>query len=106
MSDAERDVLRMYERSKLVEEDLIETSHVNQLAWTLVALLAGLAIWLCIALVNAENQRHALMTNKCADPLFKGELDQKCLVMVHSRAHWWEHVGYALTHVRPTAPAK
>ena len=106
MSDVEREVLKMYDRSKPVDEDLFETSNVNQLAWTLVALLAGLAIWLCIVLVGAENQRHALVTNKCADPLFKGELDQKCLVMVRSRDHWWEHVGYALTHVRPTAPEK
>ena len=106
MSDVEREVLKMYDRSKPVDEDLFETSNVNQLAWTLVALLAGLAVWLCIALVSAENQRHALVTNRCADPLFKGELDHKCLVMVQSRDHWWEHVGYSLTHVRPVAPAK
>ncbi|GGE67036.1 hypothetical protein [Massilia psychrophila] len=106
MSDVEREVLKMYDRSKPVDEDLFETSNVNQLAWTLVALLAGLVMWLCIALVNAENQRHALMTNKCADPLFKGELDQQCLVMVRSRDHWWQHLGYALTHVTPAAAPK
>ena len=106
MSDVEKEVLRIYDRSKPVEEDLFETSHVNQVAWTLAVLFGGLVIWLCIALVNAENQRYALMTKKCADPLFKGELDQKCLVMVHSRDHWWEHLGYALMNVRPSAPAK
>jgi hypothetical protein len=96
----------MYDGSKPVDEDLFETSHVNQLAWTLVVLLGGIAIWLSIALVSAENQRHALMTNKCADPLFKGELDQKCLVMVRSRDHWWQHLTYAATHLRPAAPTK
>ena len=106
MSDVEREVLRIYDRSKPVEEDLFETSHVNQVAWTLVAVLAGLVFWLAIALVNAENQRHALMTNKCADPLFKGELDRKCLVMVRSRDHWWEHLGYGLTNLRPPTPSR
>jgi hypothetical protein len=106
MSDVEREVLRIYDQSKPVEEDLFETSHVNQVAWTLLALLAGLVFWFAIALVNAENQRYALITNKCADPLFKGELDKKCLVMVHSRDHWWEHLGYALTNLRPPAPTK
>ncbi|MDL2355842.1 MAG: hypothetical protein QFF03_11350 [Pseudomonadota bacterium] len=103
---SEREVLKIYDGSKPREEDLFETSNVNQLAWTLVVLFGGLLIWLCIALANAENQRYALITNKCADPLFKGELDQKCLVMVHSRAHWWEHVGYAMMHVTPPAPVK
>jgi hypothetical protein len=106
MSDVEREVLKIYDRSKPVEEDLFETSHVNQVAWTLVAVLTGLVFWFAIALVNAENQRYALITNKCADPLFKGELDKKCLVMVRSRDHWWEHLGYALTNLRPATPAK
>ena len=106
MSDVEQNLIKIYDGSKPRDEDLFETSHVNQVAWTLVVLLSGFAIWLCIALVNAENQRHALMTKKCADPLFKGELDQKCLVMVRSRDHWWNQVGYAMTHVRPAAPTK
>lgn len=106
MSDVEREVLRIYDQSKPVEENLFETSHVNQVAWTLVVVFAGLVFWLAIALVNAENQRYALMTNKCADPLFKGELDQKCLVMVRSRDHWWEHLGHALTNLRPPTPTK
>jgi hypothetical protein len=107
MSDVEREVLKMYDRSKPVDEDLFETSNVNQLAWTLAAIFGGLVIWLCIALVNAENQRFALANGKCQDPLFKGEIDQKCLVMAHSRDHWWEHAWYALTHVKPSAlPSK
>ncbi|MBC7455303.1 MAG: hypothetical protein H7335_16725 [Massilia sp.] len=105
-ADVERKVLRIYDGSKPRDEDLFETSNVNQLAWTLVVLLSGIVIWLCIALVNAENQRHALMTDKCADPLFKGELDYKCLVMVRSRDHWWQHLTYATTHFRPVASPK
>jgi hypothetical protein len=104
MSDVEREVLKIYDGSRPVEEDLFETSNVNQLAWTLAVLFAGIVIWLSIALVNAENQRYALMTNKCPDPLFKGSIDQQCLVMVHSRDHWWEHLWYAMTHVTPPKP--
>ena len=101
MSDVERKVLEMYEGARPREEDLFETSHVNHVAWSLVVILAGVVIWLCIALVNAENQRHALMTNKCQDPVFKGEVDKACLYTVRSRDHWWEDLGYAFIHVRP-----
>jgi hypothetical protein len=104
MSDAERDILKIYEGSRPKEENLFETSNVNQLAWTLVVVFAFATLWLCIALVNAENQRYALMTNKCADPLFKGEIDRQCLVMVHSREHWWEHLWYGVSHVSPPKP--
>jgi hypothetical protein len=104
MSDIEKKVLQMFDRSKPAEEDLFETSHVNQIAWSLAVLFAGIIFWLCIALVNAENQRYALMTNKCADPLFKGEVDQRCLVVVRSRDHWWQHLWYAMTNVTPTPP--
>ena len=104
MSDAEREILKIYEGSRPTEEDLFETSNVNQLAWTLVVVFAFATIWLCIALVNAENQRYALMTNKCPDPLFKGEIDRQCLVLVHSREHWWQHLWYGVTHVKPPRP--
>jgi hypothetical protein len=104
MSDAERDILKIYEGSRPKEENLFETSNVNQLAWTLVVVFAFAILWLCIALVNAENQRYALMTNKCADPLFKGEIDRQCLVMVHSREHWWQHLWYGVSHVKPPRP--
>jgi hypothetical protein len=105
MSDAEREVLKIYEGSRPTVEDLFETSNVNQLAWTLVVVFAGIILWFAIALVNAENQRFALMSNKCPDPLFKGAIDQQCLVTVHSRDHWWQHLWYAVTHVTP-APVK
>jgi hypothetical protein len=44
------------------------------------------------------------MSNKCPDPVFKGAIDQQCLARVHSREHWWQHLGYAMTHVMPSAP--
>jgi hypothetical protein len=104
MSDAEREILKIYDGSRPTEEDLFETSNVNQLAWTLVVVFAFAIIWLGIALVNAENQRYALMTHKCADPLFKGEIDRQCLVTVHAREHWWENLWYGVTHVSPPRP--
>jgi hypothetical protein len=104
MSEAERKLLKIYDGSRPNEEDLFETSNVNQLAWTLVVVFAGVIIWLCIALVNAENQRYALISKKCQDPLFKAEIDQQCLVHVHSREHWWQHLWYGFTHVVPASP--
>lgn len=102
MSDAEKKILRIYDGSRPVDEDLFETSYVNHAAWTLAVLMAGLAVWLAIALVNAENQRHALMTKQCLDPVFKGEVDMVCMQVVNSREHWWEHLWYGMTHLRPT----
>ena len=74
--------------------------------WGLAVLLLGVVFWLCVALVNAENQRYAMMTNKCPDPVFAGSIDKHCLVTVRSRDHWWEHLGYAITHVSPEGPPK
>jgi hypothetical protein len=101
MSDAEKKILKIYDGSRPVDEDLFETSRVNQVAWTLVVLMVGLAVWLAIALVNAENQRHALMTKQCLDPVFKGEVDMVCMQVVNSREHWWEHLWYGMTHLKP-----
>lgn len=103
MSDVEKKILKIYDGSRPVEEDLFETNMINQLAWTLVVLLLGLAVWLAIALVNAENQRNALMTKQCVDPVFKGEIDQVCLQVVESRPHWWNHLWYGMTHLHPEA---
>lgn len=99
-NDVEREVLKMYDGSRPNEDDLFETSHVNHYAWALAIFSAGVAIWLAIALVSAENQRYALMTNKCPDPLFEGGVDKACLETVRSRDHWWEHLWVAVTHVR------
>jgi hypothetical protein len=106
MSDKEEKLLKIYDGSHPVEEDLFERSYVNQVAWTLVVVLTTLLVWMTIALVNAENQRHALMTQKCADPIFKGEIDRACLQVVDSRPHFWEHIGYAMWHWRPEKSAK
>jgi hypothetical protein len=70
-------------------------------AWSLVVVFLGLIFWLSLALLNAENQRNALITKQCADPIFKGELDRKCLRTVQSREHWWQHLTYALSHISP-----
>ena len=103
MSDVEKRILRMYDKSRPDEADLYDTSHVNHWAWSLAAVFVFIAVWLAIALVNAENQRHALMTRQCEDIAFKGEIDKKCLVTVKSRDHWWEHLWHAVTHVRPSS---
>lgn len=99
--EAEKKILKIYDGSLPVEDDLFETNMINQLAWTLVVLFAGLALWLAIALVNAENQRHALATHQCVDQVFKAEVDVACMQVVKSRPHWWEHLWYGMTHVRP-----
>jgi hypothetical protein len=104
MSDAEGKTLKIYDRSKPVDEELTDTSYYLHWLWGVVAVLVGMVFWLCIALVNAENQRYALVTNKCADPVFKGEIDRRCLLTVRSRDHWWEHLWYGVTHVKPEAP--
>jgi hypothetical protein len=101
MSDAEKKLLKIYDGSRPVEDDLFETSNVNHVAWSLVVVLAGVVIWFAIALVNAENQRNALIGKQCQDPVFKGEIDRACMQMVQSRDHWWEHLWYGVTHLRP-----
>ena len=44
------------------------------------------------------------MTNRCPDPVFKGEIDRQGLLTVRSRDHWWNHLWYALSHVKPERP--
>ncbi len=101
MSGKEKDVMTMFRESEPSEDGLFEHSYVNHLAWSLLVVAIGLVLWLAIALVNAENQRNALMTKACVDPVFKNELDLKCLTLVRSREHWWQHLAYALVHLRP-----
>ena len=103
MSEKETKLLKIYDGSRPTEEDLFERSYVNHVGWTLAVMFGALSIWLSIALINAENQRNALATKQCADPLFKGEVVAKCMVLVRSRDHWWEHWWYAVTNVRQTA---
>jgi hypothetical protein len=104
MSEKEGKILKIYDGSIPREEDLYDLTWVNQVAWTLAVVFGGIIIWLAIALVNAENQRYAMASGKCADPVFKGSFDQKCLSLVQSRDHWWEHLWYGVTHVKPEAP--
>jgi len=106
MSDVEGKILKMYDKSKPETEDLFDSSNWNHLAWCLTVAFGGLVVWLSIALVNAENQRNALMTNKCPDPVFKGSIDHQCLRTVRSRDHWWEHLWYGATHIKPEQPPK
>ena len=101
MSDSEKKILKIYDGSRPVDDDLFETSHVNHIAWTLALLMTALALWLGIALVNAENQRHALLSKQCQDPMFVTEVDMTCLQVVDSRPHWWDHLWYGVTHLRP-----
>ena len=101
MSKAEEKLLKIYDGSMPNEEGLFEIRYINQLAWSLVVVLIGVVIWLSIALINAENQRNALMTKQCADPVFKGEVDRKCLELVSSREHWWQHLWYGVSHLSP-----
>ena len=103
MNDAEKKILKIYDGSRPVDEDLFETSYVNHIAWTLAVLMTGVALWFGIALVNAENQRYALLTKQCQDPMFKTEVDMACLQVVDSRPHWWDHLWYGVTHLHPEA---
>ena len=69
---------------------------MKQLPWALLVVALGLAVWLALALVGAENMRHALMNKAC--PPIHGQVDSHCLADVSSREHWWQHLGYAMTH--------
>lgn len=100
MNDKEKDVLAMFDKSQPKESDLFETSTVNHLAWSLLVIAIGVIFWFALALVNAENRRNAYASNACPDPVFKGAVDPHCMVNVQSREHWWEHLTYALTHLR------
>ncbi len=100
-AEAEATVMKIYKESGPDIENLYERTWVNHLAWSLLVLSLGFIVWLVIALANAENQREALATKKCMDRVFPGEIDTKCLRTVHAREHWWQNVGYALTHTSP-----
>lgn len=101
MSEREKGVMQMYSELEPDESRLFSTSNVNHLAWCLVIALAAFALWLVVALVNAENQRNALMTKQCQDRVFKEEVDRTCMLTVRSREHWWQHLTYALTNLSP-----
>jgi hypothetical protein len=106
MSDVEGKILKIYDKSKPEPEDLFDSSNWNHLAWCLALVFVGIIFWLSLALVNAENQRNALINKMCDDHVFKGSIDQQCLLMVRSRDHWWEHLWYGVTHISPERPQK
>lgn len=98
---AEGKVMNIYKESSPAIENLFEWAYINHLAWSLALVLAGVVVWLSVALINAENQRYALVTKRCQDKVFNTEIDKKCLRTVNSREHWWQHLGYAITHTSP-----
>ncbi|WEF35735.1 hypothetical protein [Pseudoduganella chitinolytica] len=102
MTDREKNIMQAYDALAPDEKKLFSVSNVNHLAWSLVIVLVLLLGWFAAALVNAENQRHALMTRQCQDRVFKEEVDKTCLLNVRSREHWWQHVSYALSHLSPS----
>ena len=97
--EKEKGVMAMYHDS-LPREYIGEPDTTNHFAWSVLAIALGLAVWLVISLSNVENQRNALITKACQDRVFPAELDMKCLTLVRSREHWWQHVYYALSHLR------
>jgi hypothetical protein len=101
MSDTEKEVMTIYRESAPDEDRLFWQSHVNHFAWSLLLIVIAFCFWLVVALANAENQRNAYALNKCADPMFKGEVVAQCLKTVRTREHWWQHVYFALTHTSP-----
>ncbi|TWI65239.1 hypothetical protein IP91_02646 [Pseudoduganella lurida] len=101
MTDREKNIMEAYGALEPDGNRLFNASNVNHIAWSLVVLLLILAGWLGAALVNAENQRNALMTKQCQDRVFKAEVDKSCLLTVRSREHWWQHLSYGLGHLSP-----
>ena len=101
MTEREEGIMKMYDALEPDEKRLFNVSNVNHIAWCLVVLLLIVAGWLAAALVNAENQRNALLTRQCQDRVFKEEVDKTCLLNVRSREHWWQHLTYGLGHLSP-----
>ena len=68
---------------------------MNKLPWILCALMLALVAWLALAVASVENQRNALAAKACA------ATDAQCMASAQSREQWWQHLAYAMTHVRP-----
>ena len=96
--DKEKGLMSMYRETR-PREFIAEKSTTNHLAWSLLVIVLALAFWMSVALVAAENQRHALETGMCQDHVFPTEIDTSCLKQVRSRDHWWPHLGHALVHM-------
>lgn len=87
MSDNEKEVMAMYRESAPDENKLFWRSHVNHVAWSLLLIVIAFAVWLMIALANAENQRNAYASKKCEDRMFKGETDMQCMKSVRKNGN-------------------
>jgi hypothetical protein len=98
MNEKEKKVMAIYRETLPPHVFVGVPSTTNHLAWSLLAITVGLMVWLTIAVVHAENQRNALVTRVCQDRVFDAELDLHCLAFVQTRAHWWQHVHYALSN--------
>lgn len=97
MNDKTKSVMSLYDATR-PGEYVGEASTTRHLPWSLLVIVVGLIFWLVVALINAENQRNAMMSKACRDRVFPAELDHGCLASIHTRAHWWQHVAYALAH--------
>ena len=67
---------------------------MKKLPWILCAVALALVAWLALAVVSVENQRNALAAKACAVS------DAQCMESAQKRAHWWQHLGYAMRHLR------
>ena len=98
MSDKEKSVMAIYDQT-LPRAFVGVRSTVNHLPWSLLVIALGLIFWLTIAVIQSENQRHALDARMCQDRAFPTEVDTQCLTTIRSREHWWQHVLYAMGHL-------
>lgn len=99
--DKQQGVIAMIDKGMPSDLPAEQPDTVNHLAWSLLAVAVLVIAWLTIALINAENQRNAYASGLCKDPLFKNEVEALCLKSVDTREHWWQHIGYAMTHLNP-----
>ncbi|WP_312435651.1 hypothetical protein [Janthinobacterium sp.] len=67
---------------------------MKKLPWILCAVALALVAWLALAAVNVEARRNALAAKACA------AADAQCMASAQKREHWWQHLAYAMTHVR------
>ena len=100
MNEKEKKLMAIYRETRPPSVFVGAPGTTSHLPWSLLAIAVGLMLWLAIAVVNAENLRHALVSKSCQDRVFPAELDQRCLAFVQTRDHWWQHLHYALVHAQ------
>lgn len=67
---------------------------MKKLPWILCAVALACVAWLALAVVSVESQRNTLAARACA------ATDAQCMASAQKREHWWQHLAYAMTHVR------